>query len=104
MKKKDSKYKFDARKDWIKIKKIYTEDCVVVGMTYGEGKRATTFGALVLAQYDKNGKLTIVGKASGFDDITGLKLYNALSKMPDAGNYLHSPMSGVKKWVAPKIW
>lgn len=103
MKKKDSKYKFDTRKDWVKIKKIYTEDCVVVGMTHGEGKRAVTFGALVLAQYDKTGKLTIVGKASGFDDATGLRLYNALSKMSDTGNYLHSSMPGVKKWVSPKI-
>jgi len=103
MKKKDSKYHFDTRKDWIKIKKIYTEDCVVVGMTNGEGKRAVTFGALILAQYDKNGKLTIVGKASGFDDATGLKLYTMLSKMPDAGNYLHSSMPDVKKWVAPKL-
>lgn len=103
MKKKDSLYKFDTRKDWIKIKKIYTEDCVVVGMTRGEGKRAVTFGALILSQYDKNGKLTIVGKASGFDDVTGLRLYNTLSKMPDAGNYLHSPMPDVKKWVSPKL-
>lgn len=103
MKKKDSRYAFDTRKDWIKVKKIYTEDCVVVGMTHGEGKRAATFGALVLAQYDKHGKLVIVGKASGFDDATGLQLYHALSKMPDAGNYLNASVSGVKKWVAPKI-
>jgi len=103
MKKKDSKYTFDTRKDWIKVKKIYTEDCVVVGMTQGEGKRAVTFGALILAQYDNAGKLTIVGKASGFDDATGLKLYNLLSKMPDAGNYLNASVPGVKKWVAPKL-
>lgn len=103
MKKKDSKYIFDTRKNWVKIKKIYTEDVVVVGLTYGEGKRAATFGALVLAQYDKTGKLTIIGKASGFDDATGLKLYRAVSTMPDAGNYLHSPMPDVKKWVSPKI-
>lgn len=103
MKKKDSKYIFDTRKNWIKVKNIYTEDVAVVGMTTGEGKRAATFGALVLAQYDKNNKLTIVGKASGFDDATGLKLYNMLSRMPNAGNYLHSSMPGVKKWVSPKI-
>jgi len=44
-----------------------------------------------------------VGKASGFDDATGLKLYTMLSKMPDAGNYLHSSMPDVKKWVTPKL-
>jgi bifunctional non-homologous end joining protein LigD len=103
MKKKDSKYVFDTRKNWVKVKNIYTEDVVVVGMTEGEGKRAVTFGALILAQYDKNNKLTIVGKASGFDDATGLKLYTMISRMPNAGNYLHSSMPGVKKWVSPKI-
>jgi ATP-dependent DNA ligase len=51
MKKKDSKYVFDTRKNWVKIKKIYTEDVVVVGITEGEGKRAVTFGALILAQF-----------------------------------------------------
>lgn len=103
MKKKDSKYVFDTRQNWVKVKNIYTEDVIVVGMTHGEGKRAATFGALVLAQYDKNNKLTIVGKASGFDDATGLKLFNMISKMPSMGNYLHSSMPGIKKWVSPKI-
>lgn len=103
MKKKDAHYKFDTRHDWIKVKHIYTEDVVVVGMTHGLGKRAATFGALVIAQYDKNGKLVVVGKASGFDDATGLKLYNALMKMPNAGNYLGTNVPGIKKWVPPRI-
>jgi bifunctional non-homologous end joining protein LigD len=103
MKKKDSKYKFDTREDWVKIKKIYTEDAVVVGMTHGEGKRAVTFGSLIIAQYDKTGKLVIIGKASGFNDATGLHLYNIISKMPNAGNYLNSSIPGVQKWVSPKI-
>jgi bifunctional non-homologous end joining protein LigD len=103
MKKKDSKYVFDTRKNWVKVKKIYTEDVVVVGITHGEGKRSATFGALILAQYDKNNKLTIIGKASGFDDATGLKLYNAISRMPNKDNYLQSSMPGVKKWVDPRI-
>lgn len=103
MKKKDSKYKFDTRQDWIKVKNVYTEDVVIVGMTRGEGKRAVTFGALVIAQYDKNGKLTIVGKASGFNDATGLQLYNTLMRMPNAGNYLHSSLKDVIRWVAPKL-
>jgi bifunctional non-homologous end joining protein LigD len=103
MKKKNSTYKFDTRKDWVKVKKIYTEDAIVVGMTNGEGKRTATFGSLVIAQYDKTGKLTLIGKASGFDDATGLYLYNALSKMPNAGNYLHSSLTGIQKWVSPKI-
>jgi bifunctional non-homologous end joining protein LigD len=103
LKKKDSKYVFNSREHWIKVKKIYTEDAIVIGMTKGEGKRASTFGALVLAQYNKNGKLIIVGKTSGFDDATGLKLYHMISKMSNAGNYLRSFMPNVLKWVLPKI-
>jgi len=103
LKKKDSPYVFDSREHWIKVKKIYTEDVTVVGMTKGEGKRASTFGALILAQYDKNGELIIVGKTSGFNDATGLKLYNMIMKMPNAGNYLNSPMKDVIKWIHPKF-
>lgn len=101
MKKKNSPYQYDTRKDWIKIKKTDTEDCIVVGITYGTGKRSNTFGALVLAQYD-NGKLRIVGKTSGFDDETLMQLYKAIMRMPSHA-YPNLEMGNVKKWVPPRI-
>jgi ATP-dependent DNA ligase len=102
MKKKDSPYVFDSREHWIKVKKTYTEDCIVVGITYGTGKRQPTFGALLLAQYDNKGQLKLVGKTSGFDDRTLLQLYNGIMRMP-AQQYPAFRMSGVKKWVAPVL-
>lgn len=102
MKKKDSPYVYDSRQHWIKVKGTYTEDAIVIGMTHGTGKRMATFGALIIAQYDKNGKLVIIGKASGFDDATGLKLYKAFMSMPNH-SYPGLQMTNVKKWVPPRV-
>lgn len=101
IKKKDSPYVYDSRQHWIKVKGTYTEDCVVLGITHGTGKRKVTFGALILGQYDKNGHMVIVGKASGFDDATGMKLYKTIMHMPSY-NY-NLPLANVKKWVAPRM-
>lgn len=102
IKKKDSPYVFDSREHWIKVKKSNTEDCVVIGITYGLGKRKPTFGALILAQYDRTKQLRIVGKTSGFDDVTLKQLYTIIMKMPPY-HYPYLKMNGVKKWVPPKI-
>ncbi len=50
---------------WIKTKKVDTTDCVVVGFSEGESARASTFGSLILAAFDKNGKLTHIGNVGG---------------------------------------
>lgn len=102
MKKEDSRYVYDSRQDWIKIKGTYTEDVIVVGITEGTGKRKATFGALILAQYDKNKQLKIVGRASGFDDATLAKLYSIIMKMP-AQNYPNFNIPDAKRWVSPKM-
>lgn len=70
-KRKNSVYVDGGRNlDWIKLKKFESTDCVVVGFTQGEGKRAGVLGALVLAQRDtKTNEIRYVGKAgTGFDD------------------------------------
>jgi len=102
MKPENSPYVYDSRKHWIKVKGTYTEDCVVVGITHGLGKRKNTFGALILAQYDKNKQLKIIGRASGFSDDIMHKLYNAISKMPNH-SYPNFYVRDVKKWVPPKL-
>src|SRR5947208_15267044 len=50
---------------WIKIKQINTTDCVVIGFSEGEGARVPTFGSLILAAYDDDGKLRHVGNVGG---------------------------------------
>ena len=46
-------------KEWLKIKHIKTQDCVIIGYTRGEGNRKNYFGSLLLAAYDSEGKLQI---------------------------------------------
>src|SRR4029450_2899107 len=54
--------------DWRKVKTQRTQDCVIVGWTPGQGKRAGTLGALLLALYD-DGWLRYVGSVgTGFTD------------------------------------
>ncbi len=54
--------------DWVKIKKKATQDCVIIGVTVGEGERKDTFGSLVLGAYD-GGRLVHVGRVgTGFSE------------------------------------
>jgi len=55
-------------KDWIKIKKKATLDCVICGITAGEGEREDTFGSLILGAYHE-GTLVHVGRVgTGFSE------------------------------------
>lgn len=55
-------------KDWLKIKKKATLDCVICGITAGEGERTDTFGSLVLGAYHE-GTLVHVGRVgTGFSE------------------------------------
>ena len=65
---KTSKYVLGKRsKYWKKIKAVKTIDCVVAGVTEGEGNREGTFGALVLALYDGDDLVCIGRVGTGFD-------------------------------------
>ncbi|RLE83055.1 MAG: ATP-dependent DNA ligase, partial [Thermoprotei archaeon] len=73
----DSIYQMGARGWlWIKFKRDYryemtdTVDLVVVGAFYGRGKRAGTYGALLMAAYDPEADVfrTVCKVGSGFTD------------------------------------
>ncbi len=75
----DSVYEAGARGyQWIKFKRDYaaamsdTVDLVIVGAFAGRGKRAGTYGALLMAAYDKGADMfrTACKLGSGFDDAT----------------------------------
>src|SRR3989454_2777716 len=75
----DSVYEAGARGyQWIKFKREYaaamsdTVDLVIVGAFAGRGKRAGTYGALLMAAYDKDADVfrTVCKLGTGFDDAT----------------------------------
>src|SRR3989454_568817 len=78
-KRKDARYAPGKRsKDWIKIKKKTTLDCVIAGITAGEGEREDTFGSLIMAAY-LEGSLFHVGRAgTGFPGSFRRSLYPKL--------------------------
>ncbi|MEM3151375.1 MAG: ATP-dependent DNA ligase, partial [Candidatus Bathyarchaeia archaeon] len=89
----DSIYKAGARGwTWIKYKRSYkaeladTFDLVLVGAFYGKGKRAGTYGALLMAVYNKEKDVfeTICKLGSGFTD-------EDLKNLPEEA----------KKWITP---
>jgi ATP-dependent DNA ligase len=60
----DAPYRPGERKGMLKIKRLRTMDCVVVG--WRPGKEEGTLGALILGLYDDDGELRVVGHTSGF--------------------------------------
>ncbi len=59
----DAPYRPGERKGMVKVKRIRTAECVVVG--WRPGKEEGTVGSLILGLYE-NGKLRVVGHTSGF--------------------------------------
>jgi len=102
LKKKDSPYVPGSRKEWIKVKKEQTEDCVVCGITEGLGRRKKTFGALLLGQYDRKGKLIYVGNVgAGLSDAMLREFLRTINAMPEAQNPFGVKVNYVKKFIKP---
>jgi bifunctional non-homologous end joining protein LigD len=106
-KRKFSRYMQGTRSaDWLKIKNIKTQDCVVIGFTKGEGNRQGYFGSLLLAMYNERGELVFVGHSgSGFDFDTLGKIYKELEKIKnDSCPIRYIPYTNRDPvWVRPKL-
>jgi len=57
-------YRPGERKGMVKVKRLRTLDCVVVG--WRPGKEEGTVGSLILGLYEEKGKLRVVGHTSSF--------------------------------------
>jgi bifunctional non-homologous end joining protein LigD len=109
-KKRTSRYAEGKRtRDWLKIKTHGEQEFVIVGYTKGEGRRARSFGSLVLA-VNEGGTLRWVGNAgTGFTEKTIAELLDALEPL----RVDKSPLAVVPKmpkvrasevaWVRPKL-
>lgn len=103
----DSPYRGGRGGDWIKIKRLASDEFAVVGYTPGKGQREG-FGALLLARPDGAGGWRYAGRVgTGFDDRALRKLARELAG--GAAKRPVVPISGVDpllrnaRWVAPRI-
>ena len=101
-KKADSIYQIGTRsEDWLKLKQVKTLDCIVTGYTVGSGSRSSSFGALVLAAYERNGNLIHLGNVgTGFTDATILRLMKLLKSLQTKTK----TVPGEVKAPAPIVW
>jgi len=103
----NSEYQMGVRSsDWLKLKQVKTMDCIIVGYTRGTGGRASTFGALVLAAYDRKNRLIHLGNVgTGLTDseiermMKILKALETKTKTLDGEAKAPTPIS----WVKPKM-
>ena len=106
----DSIYKEGRRtRDWLKVKTEHNEEFIVAGYTRGGGRRAGTFGSLVLA-VNEGGELRYVGNVgTGFDDAEIRKLLALLEPLRrDTTPFAVEPkLPRVRKgdvhWVEPRV-
>jgi len=96
-------------RDWLKVKTHGEQEFVIVGYTKGEGRRARSFGSLVLA-VNEGGTLRWVGNAgTGFTERTIAELLDALERLrADKSPLAVVPkMPKVRKadvvWVRPEL-
>jgi DNA ligase-1 len=110
---KDSVYQAGARGWlWIKYKRDYksemtdTVDLTVVGAFYGRGKRAGTYGALLLAAYNKEADVfeTVTKLGTGFSDEDLRKLPELLRShvVPRKHSRVQSTLEA-DVWFEPKV-
>ncbi|MEM2462979.1 MAG: non-homologous end-joining DNA ligase [Candidatus Pacearchaeota archaeon] len=107
-KKIDSCYEQKRSEAWLKIKRFNTADAVVVGFTKGEGFRAKTFGALLLAFYDNNSKKFVyAGKVgTGFDQASLEKLSKLMKKLKTdkfRGLVIEEKIEDKVVWLKPEL-
>ncbi len=106
----DSTYKEGRRtRDWLKVKTTANDEFVVAGYTRGGGRRAGTFGSLVLA-VNEGGELRYVGNVgTGFDDREIRKLLTLLEPLRrESSPFTVEPkLPRVRKgdvhWVEPRL-
>ena len=78
-----SPYREGSRgRDWLKIKQQQRQEFVICGWTEGDGRRAGSIGALLLAYHDQEGRLRYAGGVgTGFSDATLTDLADRLGPL-----------------------
>lgn len=102
-KRKDGTYLAGRRSEaWLKIRRLKSCDCIVLGYTRGSGSRAGFFGALLLGVYD-GGRLAYVGKVgTGFGDASMRELMEAFEPLKTDKVAVAPGEAGVQ-WLEPRL-
>jgi bifunctional non-homologous end joining protein LigD len=104
----DSPYRPGQRSaEWIKVKNLVTQEVVIGGYTVGQGRRESTFGALLLG-LPAEGGLTYVGSVgTGFDDRLLDDLTDRLRRLePNASPFIgpvDPRQARTARWVRPEL-
>lgn len=104
LKRLDSKYEQNSRsRDWIKVKRVETDDYYLLGTTEGTGKRAGKFGALILGNLDEHGMVDgdVVKCGTGFTDAMIDELDAWIMKQPEVDPYFPTKGLDVRRVIAP---
>ncbi len=89
-KRRRSRYEQKRSRDWLKIKTVMRQECVIGGYTDPRGSRES-FGSIVLGLYDGKDRLIPVGQAgSGFTEQTHTEMWKRLHALETSRN----PFSG----------
>ncbi|MCA1834239.1 MAG: non-homologous end-joining DNA ligase [Actinomycetota bacterium] len=94
-------------KEWLKIKAVKRQDCVIVGWLPGQGSRGSTIGSLALAVY-RGKKLTYAGNCgTGFTEATLRKLKERFAQLVIKQSPLdYTPKEPELKhvtWIRPEL-
>ena len=103
-KKKDSFYEPGVRSgNWLKIKKLRSCDCIILGYTKGSGARASTFGALLLGLYSGK-QLVYVGKVgTGFSQTMLETLSEKFQQLKTDTALLSVDITDEVTWLKPEL-
>jgi len=103
-KKKDSLYEPGVRSgNWLKIKKLRSCDCIILGYTKGSGARSGTFGALLLGLYSGK-QLVYVGKVgTGFSQAMLETLSEKGQHLKTATATLSVDITDEITWLKPEL-
>lgn len=93
---------------WVKTALFRTQEVVVGGWTAGLGRRAATFGALLLGAYDDDGRLRYLGDVgTGFTEVTLGELLASLAPLEQPCSPFDEPVPAEHarraRWVHPAL-
>jgi len=95
-------------KDWLKIKAVKRQDCVIIGWAPGQGQRSGAIGSLLVGVY-RDDALTYAGHVgTGFDDRTLSMLAERLGRLENDRPPIEPPTKDevdtrAVHWIRPEV-